>query len=149
MVGIVIFLIGLGLVGKIAYDIYRGGSSGSWPSVKGTVQSSKVKRIDRVGKPHRFETDIRYSYEVDGKSYSGSRIKFGERRGLRQDIEPIVAKYPRGSEVDVFYKPNAPEEAVLETVMSFNVLKIFSSPLFLLFGLYLSRSGLNQLRATT
>jgi hypothetical protein len=149
IVGLIVLAIGLGLVWINAYDIYRGAASKSWPSVKGTVQSSKVKRIDRAGKPDRFETNIRYTYQVDGRTYSSSRIKFGERMSTRMEVEPVVAKYPRGTEVDVFYKPGAPEEAVLETVMSLNVFALLFSPLILLFGLYLLRSGFKHWRGSS
>lgn len=147
--GMIILAVGIGLTGINAYDIYRGAASNSWPSVKGTVQSSKVKRINRARKSDRFETDIRYTYQVDGRTYSGTRIKFGERMSTRMEAESAFARYPRGSEVDVFYKPGAPGEAVLETVMSFNVSAILFSPLILLLGLYLLRSGFKQWRGAS
>lgn len=149
IVGMILLALGLGLIGKSAYDIFRGASTDSWPSVKGTVQTSKVKRIDRVGKPDRFETDIRYTYEVDGQTYRGSRVNFGERLGTWVEVAPVVERYSRGSEVDVYYQPGAPEEAVLETVMSVNVFALLFSPFIVAFGFYLVRTGFKQLRGSS
>lgn len=146
--GIIISVVGFGLIGIIACDIYVGTVSKSWPSVTGAVQSSQVDQVTKRIKHHRYKADIRYTYKVDGKSYSSSRIDFSTSRGYlsRSEAEGIVAKYPRGSEVRVFYKQGDPEEAVLESVIKFNVSTLLFSPLILLLGLYLLRSGLKELR---
>jgi hypothetical protein len=146
--GIIISVVGFGLIGMLTRDIYGGVMSKTWPSVSGSVQSSQVHQVTKKIKHHRYKADIRYAYKVEGKSYSSRRIDFStsNRYLSRSEAEGIVAKYPRGSEVRVFYKQGDPEEAVLESVIKFNVSTLLFSPLILLLGLYLLRSGLKELR---
>ncbi len=144
--GLIILVIGLGLIAYNGYNIYRSSISGSWPSVKGTVQSSSVKRINRAKKSDRYQVNIVYKYEVEGKSYNGSRVRFGEQPDTSMEADSIVAKYPVKSEVTVYYQPGNPEEAVLETSISINFITLLLAPLIVLFGLYLLYSSLKQLR---
>ena len=146
--GIIISAVGVGLIGIIAYDIYGVSISKSWPSVTGAVQSSQVHQVTRKKKYHRYEANIRYTYEVEGKSYRGSRIDFSTSISYlsRSEAQAIVAKYPSGREVRVFYKRDDPEEAVLESVIRFNGSTLLFSPFILLLGLYLLRSGFKELR---
>jgi hypothetical protein len=144
--GIIISVVGVWLIGMLARDIHGGVISKTWPSVSGSVQSSQVHQVTKKIKHHRYKADIRYTYEVEGKSYSSSRIDFSTSREYlsHSEAQAIVAKYPRGSEVRVLYKQDDPEEAVLESVIKLNVSTLLFSPFILLLGLYLLRSGFKQ-----
>ena len=86
--------------------------SSSWPSVSGTVLSSQV-----VSKPSgrgvAYSPAIRYRYSVGGADHEGTRVwVIGD--GISQgSVEAIVAKFPAGSTVPVFYDPSTPTRTVL------------------------------------
>jgi hypothetical protein len=57
---------------------------------------------------------VLYSYQVGGRSYQGSLIAPGLEVG-RTGAPARLAVYPTGSQVTVYYNPNDPSDAVLET----------------------------------
>ena len=90
-------------------------TSKSWPSVSGTITRSEVKIWKRDGNTH-YEPDIAYSYTVEGKKYSASKITVGDG-SLDNNVSKakrFQAEYPAGKEVDVYYDPELPESAVLQ-----------------------------------
>ncbi len=93
----------------------RGGRN--WPVVEGEIVASAVS----VAATHRSaddtdaKPDIRYRYEVLGKSYEGRRIRFGSpSRVTRLQANELAGKYPQGAKVRVFYDPKRPSQSVLE-----------------------------------
>jgi hypothetical protein len=52
---------------------------------------------------------VTYSYTVNGQALQCSRVKFSPARGKK-----VVAKYPTGNAVQVFFDPQQPSSAVLE-----------------------------------
>jgi hypothetical protein len=56
---------------------------------------------------------VSYEFSVAGKSYSGSRIDLSVDSGNFQVAE-ILARYPAGKTVPVFYNPQNPNECILE-----------------------------------
>ncbi|WP_035655521.1 DUF3592 domain-containing protein [Bradyrhizobium sp. STM 3809] len=89
----------------------------NWPVVEGEVVTSEVlvaathwSADDTDAKP-----DIRYRYEVLGKSYEGHRIRFASPGGVtRLQADELTGKYPKGARVRVFYDPKRPSQSVLE-----------------------------------
>ena len=63
-----------------------------------------------------YYPEVRYEYEVFGQIYSGQQISFGANTGYsnQRKTQEILAKYPLGANITVYYDPNAPENAVLE-----------------------------------
>jgi hypothetical protein len=55
-----------------------------------------------------------YSYQAGGRSYEGNRIAPGPEVG-GTGAPKRSAEYKKGSQVTVFYNPNDPSDAVLET----------------------------------
>ena len=87
----------------------------SWPSVPGTITRSEVKVWKRDGNTH-YESDIAYSYTVEGKNYSSTKITVGDG-SLDNNVSKakrLQAEYPVDKEVDVYYDPGLPESAVLD-----------------------------------
>ena len=90
-------------------------ASSSWPTVSGTVTRSDVDVWKSDGKTH-YQPDIAYTYFVDGKKYSSSKITVGDPP-LDNSVAPakrMQAKYPVGDEVMVYYDPELPESSALE-----------------------------------
>jgi len=58
---------------------------------------------------------VRYRYEVGGSQFEGHHIRTDDYGSSnRNRAEEIVAKYPVGERVSVFYNPDSHDEAVLE-----------------------------------
>lgn len=119
-------------------------SSKSWPAVQGVVVSSNVVRVldstDKKGKRHySYKGLVKYSYSVEGQNYLSSRISFGDYSTSSPDhAERIVANYPEGKKVRVYYDPNFPVHAVLERSAGFgNFIRVLIGFLFLLGGIVL------------
>ncbi len=51
-----------------------------------------------------------------GQPFTGKRIAFGTNRYDYKKAQEIVTRYPAGSRVNVYYNPDKPKDAVLETV---------------------------------
>ena len=63
-----------------------------------------------------YQPVVKFTYEVEGKTFKSNRIMFGEVSSLYGNLPiEIVQKYPEGKNVIVFYNPYKPQEAVLET----------------------------------
>lgn len=88
----------------------RGSASQSWPGVPGSVISSQlVESTDSEG-DRTVSADVRYQYDVAGRTYQSSRVAFGSG-GTAQSQ---VTKYRPGAPVTVYYDPEKPKSAVLE-----------------------------------
>ena len=80
----------------------------SWPSVAATIVSSGMEP-DNDGTPW---AKIRFAYRIDGVAYESSNLGYFFRWAYAD--RALVAKYPAGSRVTVYYDPEAPERSVLE-----------------------------------
>jgi Protein of unknown function (DUF3592) len=105
-------VVGLGaggwLIIKATLDGRKSKASALWPSVQGTVVFSQM--VDyRTGGGTTSIPKVTYSYAVNEQAYECSTVKFGIARS-----EKLVAKYPRGNAVEVFFDPQKPSDAVLE-----------------------------------
>lgn len=100
-------------------------ASSSWPSVKGEILHSEVEEKRRAkppkdqGKRTKYSAKVAYEYIIDGTKYHTERVSYGETpSNSRTPAETVVARYPAGKAVDVFYKPSKPKVAVLEPGMT-------------------------------
>jgi Protein of unknown function (DUF3592) len=114
----------LGLIlGAAVYKTLQVRAAREWPSAAGKVVVSKaevrkVKVIDGDREEgHRFEernfADIVYEYSVAGGKLRNNRVSIGEDLG-NFEVAEIIAKYPVGAVVTVYYNPQHPNQAVLE-----------------------------------
>ena len=94
-----------------------------WPSVPGKVviSNSEVRdvrvldasREDGFRIEKRNFANIVYEYSVRGERLSNNRVSIDEDRG-NFGIAEIIARYPVGKDVTVYYNSRHPREAVLE-----------------------------------
>lgn len=94
-----------------------------WPRAAGTIVASSATRsaVSRTGN-ETATVEVRYRYRVGNKEYESRRIRFGgQARTSALAADEIVAKYPRGATIDVYYNPKSPAQAVLEPGNSGNV----------------------------
>ena len=105
----ILMLSGLLVAGYGSVQFYYGKVSLSWPSCEGSITHSEVKHGDESS----YHAMIRYDYTIDGKEYRGDRYQFGSASGSHASQKQIVAAYPVGAVVKVYYAPNSPKTSVL------------------------------------
>ncbi len=85
----------------------------TWPSTMGTVITSFLEqRSDSEGGTTNYPV-VQYSYQVGGQTYQSSKRAPGMEVG-GTGAGSVVARYPAGAQVMVFYDPQNPSDAVLE-----------------------------------
>ena len=116
IIGTLLLLVGAGVVVHFIRTSRKVEAAQLWPSVKGLVTTSVVKRGG--GKNRVYSAKIRYTYSVHGFEFEGRRLALGGELDTsnRARAEARCAKYPEGSEPEVFYDPSNPKNACLERV---------------------------------
>lgn len=101
-------------------------ASRTWPKAVGKIVAAAVSTIyernsgdtestlNRTTKKYR--ADVQYTYRVGQRDFAAAAITLGwaPLYGFARDAEAVVAKYPAGAEVDVYYDPANPELCMLE-----------------------------------
>lgn len=117
-----ILMLGLGAIGYqilfAARKRYRQSEESlHWTRTEGVVTVSSVKRHDSMGSSGSYETaNIHYEYAVDGKKYKSTRFSFDdlEKLAVTEDqMQSLLARYPNGKELTVYYDPNDHASAIL------------------------------------
>ena len=79
-----------------------------WPTVTGRIVDSRlIQTSDAEG--DNTTASVTYTYAAGGLALQGNRVSIGGRNPCA-----VIAKYPAGTDVQVFYDPNKPSSAVLE-----------------------------------
>ena len=105
---------------KALSDQINGYNSEFWPSTTGKIISAEVKRVSNPEGEDLYKPAVHYKYQVNNKSYQGSRITFklenplDHIRGRNRPAQEVVRQYAIGREVTVYYQPNRPKKATLE-----------------------------------
>lgn len=144
--GSVFLLVGLGVLTFLfLVPIYRSVSARHWPHVQGVVSASAVQRHSGDD-GDTYSIEIRYRYHVAGRAYEGSRYDTTVGSSSGYDAKQrIVAKFPPGAHVEVFYDPADPSNALLSTAIPRDVYLFFWFPLiFIGVGLAVVIGGLRQ-----
>lgn len=95
--------------------LHYASASNSWPTVSGTIIKSEIDVWRDDGKTH-YQPDIVYSYKVDNKKFTSSKITVGDPP-LDNSITPakrLQTEYPVDSEVTVYYDPEVPASSALK-----------------------------------
>ena len=95
-------------------EFTNGRRSPSWPRVNGVIEESSVQ-YDDDSAPYPA---VRYKYYIDGIPYHCDRIQYEARSCTSEVAERLVAKYPIGKSILVYYRDDDPETAVLEPGVS-------------------------------
>jgi hypothetical protein len=110
------------LIVAIVVKLWEVSKARRWPSATGKVIVSTVQSHKKTpGDPgYNFgdtevtnEPRVEYEYRVGGRKYRGRRITIGEKTS-GSELEAILARYPVGAAVTVYYDPANPQTAVLE-----------------------------------
>ena len=109
------------IVVALATKLWEVRKAKSWHSTTGRVITSRVRsRKKRPGDEGygadsdvTNEPEVEYTYQVGNRRHRCGRITIGERTSA-DELEAILARYPVGATVTVYYDPARPEKAVLE-----------------------------------
>jgi hypothetical protein len=94
---------------KAWQNVQMAKASTAWPTTTGKITASETVKV-----MFRRQPRITYSYSVNGAPFTSQRVSFAG--GYKpKDVDPILARYPVGSEVTVAHDPQKPVEATLET----------------------------------
>lgn len=118
---IVLVVFGLVLAGFGLYRYNIGRESSHWPSVKGTITHAHAQS-HKVKKGHHYLPSLKYTYSVNGSSYTGRRITASdEYQKTLGGAKDILRRYPVGGEVRVYYDPADAGTSLLEVGVKKNV----------------------------
>ena len=109
-----------------------------WPAVEGVVIASKTESHKTRSGGTRgplvtmYEPMVEYSYVVEGREYSSTRVSFGAEVSTqaRERAAQRAGRYPEGAKVVVHYNPKHPTVAVLETGVAFQGATIVIAVIF-------------------
>ena len=85
--------------------------------------------------------NVYYSYRVESDEFKGKLHKEGTKR-----VEELDEKYPKGSEIIVYYHPSNPALSVVEPGINFSILEIIGSIIFFTIGIFMLVSGYSGAR---
>ena len=110
-----IFFVGLLIVGTDAITFYDQVNTSDWEEIPATVSISEIREYETCGEDGCSRNDypyIKYSYFVDGESYSNDDIVlFDLDEGNFGFSISLVDQHPKGSEVTAYYNPENPDHA--------------------------------------
>lgn len=92
----------------------------TWQSARGKITRSEIRAVRKRKMDDteqvRSAPSIAYEYTVNGKRYTGERIRLAEVIP-ESEMEPLLKRYPLGAEVTVYYDPADPRQAALERAL--------------------------------
>jgi hypothetical protein len=86
----------------------------SWTETTGIVISSDVKRVATKGSS-QFSPAVTYSYTVDATEYQSEKYSSTSARGSSTWAKELVGRLSPGTPVKVYFNPENPVKAVLNT----------------------------------
>jgi hypothetical protein len=130
ILGALLVLVGAAVVVQSIRTSRKVEAAQLWPWVKGRVTASVVERSG--GKHRVYHAKIRYTYSVAGFEFEGRRCALGGEldTGNRARAEARCARYPEGSEPEVYYDPSNPKDACLERVQEGKALTLLIAGAF-------------------
>ena len=164
--GLLPWTIGMISIAYWSLNIYQANKdTENWPRVSGKILDSKIQ-FDRGGVPAKnnisantipastsnfaqrpgHQLHATYQYQVNDQRFTSNRLAFVPIRSLffsnnNHPLTTLLQKIPIGSEVDVFYNPKNPQEAVIFKQSSSD-LALYREPLLVSYLLAIVGLGL-------
>ena len=140
LAGAVIFpVIGI-VIALFSYNAYATRmESKSWPTVGGVIVRSEIEAHNSNSSGSKTTEAVQYAkiayqYEVGGQKHKGTRISLSS---ASNNAQQIVARYPKGKSVQVYYNPDKPKQAVLVPGGDgFNIVPYIFTTVFVLLGIF-------------
>lgn len=115
--GAVFFLIGFYVAALAVWEIYEIGRGQFWTKTECAILSSSVGRRGSSSRlpAAAFQPFVKYSYNFDGREFTGSRIDLPDSSYLTYEAARGVSGfYSAGAKVDCYVNHKNPSEAVLD-----------------------------------
>jgi len=122
--GSIFAVVGYFIVAHLAMAPYHlGQESKSWPTVQGRIIHSAMASSTSPQGKTTYSPDIQFTYQVNGRDYQSNQVGVEPGPGASSSSDPsaaseIVARYPVGTVVTVYYKPSKPALGVLQPGVS-------------------------------
>jgi hypothetical protein len=88
--------------------------SRNWPKANATVTRCELRQTP--GFRRQASLDFAYQYTIDGKKFTGTRVKFGDFLGAHvREAITTAQRYQQGKKVTIYYHPKNPQLSVIET----------------------------------
>ena len=113
IIGFVLLVFNAVFLGVIFFMRRKMAAVSQWPSTMGAVNSSYLERRSSSEGGSTHYPVVQYSYQVGGQTYQSTKLAPGPEVG-GTGASKVVARYPEGAQVMVFYNPENPSDAVLE-----------------------------------
>lgn len=99
----------------IAQDAFASAEArSSWPTRSATIVSSRVV-TSSTSDGTSYSAEVRYTYDVEGRTYEGDRVRLGTPMSFGDDhAERVVDRFPAGAEVRAWVDPDDPTRAALD-----------------------------------
>ena len=105
--------VGVGILGFGLHSLNKAQQAEHWPTTPGTITASDFE-IDHGDDSTSYRTEVKYTYNANGREISGEKIAFGYSGSSSEKFHRDVYKaLSVNTQVAVRYNPNKPEEAVL------------------------------------
>jgi len=96
------------------FDREMSRDSQGWPSTEGVITDARTEVVTRGRARNRREIPVvRYVYRVETKPFSGHRVDFSGDEHFA-DRAAVLARYPFGARVRVWYRADDPRVSTLE-----------------------------------
>jgi hypothetical protein len=145
ILGPIFLILGLVLFGMGVVRITAAWKTSKWPTTEGYITHSTV-HIFHSSKDTEYSYDIKYEYKVAANNYVSDKVQWtNDEFPFSYFAEKIVDRYPVGKKVTVFYSPDMPSLAVLETgVHGTEYFTTIVGLAFISLGLWLCKTGFIQ-----
>lgn len=115
--GVVLIGVAVAVAGVVL--LRRAARARRGPSVRGRIVVSRM--IERESNDSEkvsrtlYYPEVQYQYVVDGREHAGTRRGYYDAAvNWEGYAQGVVARFPVGTEVDVFFDPHDPQEALLD-----------------------------------
>ncbi len=110
--GAIFVVIGLASSWAAFLDHRKAQAALAWPATQGKVLFASVREVR--GDSTTYKPDILYEYHAHGLHHSAKVWRFGAfSNSSKSKTEAIIAEYPYGRDITVFFNPQNPADAVL------------------------------------
>ena len=113
IIGFVLLILNAVFLGVIYFMRRRMAVVSQWPSTMGAVMMSTIERRSSGEGGYTDYPVVQYFYQINGQAYQSMKLAPGPEVG-GSGARKVVARYPAGAQVMVFYDPQNPADAVLE-----------------------------------
>jgi hypothetical protein len=112
-------LLGAAIVAGTLWLSARGRETRGWTRTQGRVVASHVEEVERPAEEGGplYRSVVRYAYEARGRTWESGQVAVGAAAAAAHlhpdEARRAIAPFPVGREVDVWFDPADPRQAVL------------------------------------